>query len=77
MKVTIEPTPEIVQIEINGVEVPLRIYRGLSEGGVPMDVYVLSIVADDGYHEQLKAEVPSYMQPTSDSMSIGVPPSEH
>jgi hypothetical protein len=65
MKVTIEPTPELYQAPINGVKVPVRVWRGVDDRGNPMDVYVLSIVPDDGVDlEQFRAGLPDFMVPS-------------
>jgi hypothetical protein len=45
MKITIENTSKVVTLQINGVEVPARIWEGVSEGGVPVMAYVTRITA--------------------------------
>ena len=47
MKITLEPTPEIYRGPINGVEVPMRIWKGFTEDGIPVEAYVLSITPDN------------------------------
>jgi hypothetical protein len=40
MKITIEPTPELTEINVNGHPVPMRIWTGRTEGGIDVEVYV-------------------------------------
>jgi len=71
MKATIEPTPELYDAPINGVKVPVRIWKGTTTGGVPIEAYVLSITPD---HEHdiaaFKAELPPFMQPSRETYTI-------
>lgn len=47
---------------INGQIIPVRIWVGMTEGGVPIEAYVLSIVPIDGEHtERLAMEIPDFM----------------
>lgn len=77
MKATLEPTPELFQAPINGVRVPCRVWRGTTEGGVPIEAYVLSIVPDPPIpdlmaelSDQLKAELPPFMVPSRQLLDI-------
>lgn len=74
MKVTTEPTPEVVLLEINGADVPVRIWSGHTAGGIPVDLYVLSVVpvrAEDV--DALRAELPEYFRRSRDTMIVGIP----
>jgi hypothetical protein len=44
MQITIEPTEEKYLAPVNGVQVPTRIWLGVTEGGINIEAYVLSIV---------------------------------
>jgi hypothetical protein len=74
MKVSIEPTEEIWEAPVNGVRVPLRVYRGKTEGGVPCDVYVLSIVPDEGHRAAFMVERPEYMRPSRNALQVDLDP---
>lgn len=43
MKITIESTSKVVQLEIDGVSVPARIWQGKTDSGVPVQCYVTRI----------------------------------
>jgi hypothetical protein len=72
MKVVTEPTPEVVLLEINGADVPVRIWTGKTAGGIAVDLYVLSVVptrAEDS--DALRDELPAYFRHSRDSMIVG------
>lgn len=71
MKITIEPTREMVNITLDGNAVAMRIWRGTSEGGVPVEMYVVSVVPDENFIEQFKKEVPPFMMPSRQAYAIG------
>ncbi len=72
MKINIEPTPELYNAPINGVSVPVRIWRGFTDNGIAIEAYVLSITPDDeGEHEKLKAALPFFMVPSRTLYRIG------
>ena len=78
MKLTIEPTLEIYDAPINGVKVPVRIWQGVSEGGVAVEVYVLSVTpkrAED--LAALRREVPEFMRLSRETYRIDVEPKEN
>lgn len=56
-----ESTPEVFVAPINGAQIPTRVWRGETAGGIPCDVYVLSVVPDDGYEAVWEQEKPPYM----------------
>lgn len=65
------PTPEVWTAKINGAEIPLRIWRALSPGGIEVEMHVVSITpnnADD--HAKLKAELPADMRPSREVFHI-------
>jgi hypothetical protein len=71
MKATLEPTPELYRAPINGVQVPVRIWRGATGGGVPIEAYVLSITPDDAAdQERLRAELPPFMRHSREMYDI-------
>lgn len=71
MKATVEPTPDLYDAPINGVMVPVRIWRGRTEGGVPIEAYVLTITPEHAADAAtLQAELPGYMRPTREMYRI-------
>lgn len=40
MKLTIEPTPEIVQLRTGGVNVPARVWTGVDEHGIEVRAFI-------------------------------------
>ena len=78
MKIVAEPTPEIFEAPINGVKVPVRIWRGRTEKGVELEVLVLSIIPENDFdHARLKEELPPYMRPSRESFHIDLPAEGH
>lgn len=43
MKITLESTTKIVQLEVDGRSVPARIWEGETERGVPVHAYITRI----------------------------------
>ena len=71
MKIVIEPTPELYQAPINGVHVPVRIWRGRTLSGTPIKACVLSIIPnDEGDADRLQAELPPFMVRSRDLYDI-------
>lgn len=71
MNITIEPTPEKYDAPINGVMVPVRIWKGRTEGGVEIEAYVLSITPNTPHDvARLKDELPPFMKPSRDTYTI-------
>lgn len=74
MKITIEPTEDMESTPFNGVEVPLRIWKGKTAGGVQIEALVLGIMPLTKAPDQkrkLEAELPAFMKPTRKLMAIG------
>lgn len=72
MKITITPTRELYDVPINGQAVPTRIWSGVTEGGVVVEAYVISIVpvqASDT--ERLRAELPDFMVRSRQMYRVG------
>jgi hypothetical protein len=71
MRIDIEPTPELYDAPINGVIVPVRIWRGTTNNGANIEAYVLSITPDsDEDAVKLKAELPFFMTPSRQQYQI-------
>lgn len=70
MKVIIEPTPELWPAPVNGVEVPCRIWKGCTDKGTKVELYVLSIVPEEDV--SLEEEVPEFMRPSREVFTIKV-----
>lgn len=71
MKTTVEPTRETDTLKINGADVPIRVWRGTTEGGCRVELIVLSVVPHEEDNERFKREVPSFMVPSRKIMDIG------
>jgi hypothetical protein len=60
MKITIEPTREIYNAPINDTIVPVRMWRGRTEDGIEIEVYILAIApAQDADVEQIRRQFPT------------------
>lgn len=72
MKIMIEPSDEIYTANINGADVPTRVWRGITLGGVAITAYILSIVPNDAEHdlERFKAELPPFMKPSREVFDV-------
>lgn len=78
MKVTLEPTPEMWDGNINGVTVPFRIWAGQTEGGIKIEAYVFAITPNVGEDEErFRAELPNFMVPARDIADIGTDPKDY
>lgn len=74
MRVIAEPTPEMDELSINGVKVPVRIWRGTTYGGIELEILVLSFMSvNSADHARLQAEQPSYIKPSRDTFKIAFP----
>ena len=69
--ITVKPTQEIWNATINGTVIPLRVWEGVTSGGLAIDAYVLSIVPDDDTG-QLSKELPSFMVKSREMFTIEV-----
>ncbi|HEV2036917.1 MAG TPA: hypothetical protein VGU71_22425 [Candidatus Dormibacteraeota bacterium] len=45
MKITIESTDRVVELQVHGVQVPARVWEGKTERGAPVAVLVTRIAA--------------------------------
>ena len=70
MSITIEPTPEVFEVPVNGVKVPTRVWVGTTDKGTRIDVYVFSIVPTDS--NDLAAELPGFMRQTREVCTINL-----
>ena len=62
LRIDIEPTPELYAAPINGVNVPVRIWRGFTNNGAKIEAYVLSITPDtDEDQDKLNQALPLFM----------------
>ena len=48
MKITIESTGDIVEVHGDGVFAPARVWRGTTEGGVPVIALITRLSVPDG-----------------------------
>jgi hypothetical protein len=46
MKITIESTPKIITLVIDGNEVPARVWQGATELGIPVQCFIASIAPE-------------------------------
>lgn len=71
MKITIEPTPEIYEAPVNGVNVPVRIWRGVTEDGVHLEAYVLAVTPNENEDlEKFRQGLPQFMVRASQMYQI-------
>jgi len=71
MRIEIEPTPELYDAPINGVTVPVRIWRGFTDNGAAIEAYVLSITPNSEEDQvKLKAGLPFFMAPSRNMYQI-------
>lgn len=68
MKITIESTSEVLDIAVpGGGTVPARIWKGFTDGGVPVDCYVTRIspqTHDSAHIAQFESELRSCRTPS-------------
>jgi len=76
MRVTAEPTPELDNIKINGVDVPMRIWRAWTDQGTRLEMCVLSVIPHHDDEEKWKAERPDFMKMARSIMQIADFPDE-
>ena len=71
MKVQLESTLNIVDLVINGVSVPVRIWEGTTEYGVRCHAYITHIeFHDDDDATQFEAELKECAAPSVDILAI-------
>lgn len=46
MKITIENTPKVVELVVNGAKVPARLWQGETADGIPVQCYVTLIAPE-------------------------------
>lgn len=46
MKITIENTPKIIELVIDGHSVPARVWQGETEGGIPVQAFITRIAPE-------------------------------
>ncbi len=72
MRVDLEPTEELTEISVNGNMTPCRIWVGATSDGIPVEVFVLSIVPKcDSDAESFEALLPDFFKRTRDIANIG------
>ncbi len=78
MLITMQPTEEMYDAPINGQDVPVRIWIGMTDKNTKVEVLVLSVIAtgDNDAYEQFKTELPDYMVPNRRLYAIGRFPQE-
>lgn len=58
MKITIESTTRVIEVEVGGVKVPGRIWEGHSDTGIPVTCLITRVaVHKDFPQEQFEAEL--------------------
>ena len=68
MKIEIAPTSEMLNVKLNGVDVPARVWVGSTDKGTPVEAYVVSVVPLCG--ESIEDEVPDFMRPAREVFQI-------
>jgi hypothetical protein len=66
MKITIENTSKIVELEINGAIVPARVWQGENEDGIPVQCFITRIAPEipvnHAQHDELTADFDRELQ---------------
>ena len=71
MKITIENTTKMVELQLNGVSVPARIWEGRTESGIPVHCYITRIaVRDDQDCTQFERELVEQRTPSAEVAAI-------
>ena len=67
MKITVESSPQIVNIDTGGFSVPGRVWEGFTDGGIAVQVIITLIaVHKDDDNSQFKRElIETQMKPTT------------
>jgi hypothetical protein len=74
MEVRVSPTPNLEETKFNGVDVKARIWTGVTDSGLEVEMLVLVIMPVDQNPEasaRLERELPDYMVPARTLNSIG------
>jgi len=48
MKITLESTPEVGRLEVDGCQVPARVWVGMTESGIPIVAFITRIGFPEG-----------------------------
>lgn len=71
MQVQLQSTTKVVELVINGVNVPARIWEGHTAAGVKCHAYITRIACSPGEDEQqFKAELLEQREPTIPSIPL-------
>ena len=71
MKVQLESTTKIVELVINGVTVPARVWEGHTENGVACHAFITRIaVANQDNAEEFERDLQEQRQPTPEVQAI-------
>lgn len=46
MKITIESTPKIVELVVNGATIPARVWQGETDSGIPVQAFITRIAPE-------------------------------
>jgi hypothetical protein len=71
MKVTLENTTKLITLNVNGAEVPARIWEGQTESGIPVHAYITRIAVPNGENQaQFQRELAEQRAPSPDVAAI-------
>lgn len=71
MKVALESTSKKVELVINGVTVPARIWEGKTKKGIACHAYITRIaVANDADASEFEKDLTEHKTPTTDTAQI-------
>ena len=71
MKVTLENTTKIVEIVVNGVRVPARVWEGVTAKGVRCHAYITRIaVANEENAAEFEADLKEQRTPSAEVQAI-------
>jgi hypothetical protein len=75
VKVTVENTSSIVELEINGVRVPARLWEGTTETGIPVACFITRIspqTHDAAVNAAFARELQEQRKPTLEPFDRGI-----
>jgi hypothetical protein len=67
MRITIEPTSALIQIKVNGVYVPARVWEGQSEQGVKVVALITRITPLDGDSTEFERDLQETKPPSPEA----------
>lgn len=71
MKITMESTPKIVTLLVNGAEVPARIWQGHTESGIQVHAYITRVaVHKDDDNSEFERELTEHTTPRPEVVAI-------